>query len=93
MLDSPERVGTRFSIVLFLDFLLIPVAGFGFAVLFNVISINELQLLLLNGTLPLFSVLLIALARHTLLQFCLVLLAFLSELQMCMALCVGSITN
>ncbi|MCO6412777.1 MAG: EAL domain-containing protein [Thiogranum sp.] len=59
MLDAPERIGARFSILLFMGFLLAPLTGFGAAVLFGVLSPRELQAVLAAGVLPAFSVTLI----------------------------------
>jgi len=39
MLDAPERTNARFSIFLFLGYLLTPLIGFSAAVLFGVISV------------------------------------------------------
>jgi len=59
MLDAPERVGARFSILLFLGFLLTPLGGFGTAILFGVIEPWQVQQLLAGGVVPAFSVSLI----------------------------------
>ena len=59
MLDAPERVGARFSILLFLGFLLVPLAGFGTALLFGVMEPWQIQQLLAGGLVPAFSVALI----------------------------------
>jgi diguanylate cyclase (GGDEF)-like protein/PAS domain S-box-containing protein len=59
MLETPERIGARFSILLFLGFVLTPVAGFSTAVLFGVISPGQLQQVLAVGVLPAFSIFLI----------------------------------
>ncbi len=59
MLDAPERISARFSILLFLGFLLVPVAGFGSATLFGVIDTWQLQHLLADGVVPVFAVLFI----------------------------------
>ncbi|UCE76213.1 MAG: hypothetical protein JSU62_10145, partial [Gammaproteobacteria bacterium] len=59
MLDAPERVGARFSILLFLGFLLAPLGGFGTAILFGVIEPWQVQQLLAGGVVPAFSVSLI----------------------------------
>ncbi|WP_455234601.1 EAL domain-containing protein [Thiogranum longum] len=59
MLEAPERVGARFSILLFLGFLLTPLAGFGAGVLFGLISVEQLQEVLAGGIVPVFSVSLI----------------------------------
>jgi hypothetical protein len=62
MLDAPERIGARFSILLFLGFLLTPLVGFGAAVLFGILSPGQLQQLLAGGIVPAFSVSLIFLS-------------------------------
>ena len=59
MLDAPERISARFSILLFLGFLLVPVVGFGSAVLFDVLQPWQLQQILADGVVPVFSLLLI----------------------------------
>ena len=59
MLETPERIGAHFSILLFLDFLLTPLAGFSAAVLFGTVSVGQLQQVLAAGILPAFSVCLI----------------------------------
>ena len=56
MLDAPERTGARFSIFLFLGYLLTPLIGFSAAVLFGVISVWQLQQVLAAGIVPVFSV-------------------------------------
>jgi PAS domain-containing protein len=56
MLDAPERTGARFSIFLFLGYLLAPLTGFSAAVLFGVISIQQLQQVLAVGIVPTFSI-------------------------------------
>ena len=56
MLDAPERTGARFSILLFLGFLITPVIGFAAAVLFGVLQAWQLQLILAGGIVPVFSV-------------------------------------
>jgi len=56
MLDTPERTGARFSIFLFLGYLLAPLTGFSAAVLFGVISIGQLQQVLAAGVVPAFSI-------------------------------------
>jgi len=58
MLDAPERTGARFSILLFLGFLVTPVIGYGAAVLFGILPVWQLQLVLAGGVVPVFSVLL-----------------------------------
>ncbi len=55
MLDAPERTGARFSILLFLGFLLTPVAGFGAAVLFGILQAWQVQKILAAGIVPVFS--------------------------------------
>ena len=52
MLDAPERVGARFSILLFLGFLLAPLAGFGTALLFGVMEPWQIQPLLAGLSKP-----------------------------------------
>ena len=59
MLETPERISTRFSILLFLGFLLTPLAGFSAAVLFGTVSLGQLQQVLAGGVLPVFSVALV----------------------------------
>ena len=59
MLETPERIGARFSILLFLGFMLTPLAGFSTAVLFGVIDLWQLQQVLAGGILPAFSMFLI----------------------------------
>mgnify|MGYP000470570651 CR=1 FL=1 len=59
MLETPERISTRFSILLFLGFLLTPLAGFSAAVLFGTVSLGQLQQVLAGGILPVFSVALV----------------------------------
>ncbi len=59
MLDAPERIGARFSIVLFLGFLLAPLAGFGAAVEFGVLTHQQLQQVLATGIVPTFYVALV----------------------------------
>ncbi len=59
MLETPERIGARFSISLFLGFVLTPLAGFSTAVLFGVIDLWQLQQILAGRALPAFSVFLI----------------------------------
>ncbi|HED19406.1 MAG TPA: PAS domain S-box protein, partial [Gammaproteobacteria bacterium] len=56
MLDAPERTGARFSIYLFLGYLLAPLTGFSAAILFGVISTEQLQQVLAVGVVPVFSV-------------------------------------
>jgi len=56
MLDAPERTGARFSILLFLGFLITPVVGFGAAVLFGILHPWQLQQVLAAGIVPAFSV-------------------------------------
>ncbi len=55
MLDAPERTGARFSILLFLGFLITPLAGFGAAVLFGILQPWQLQAVLATGVVPAFS--------------------------------------
>ena len=62
MLDAPERIGARFSILLFLGFLLAPLVGFGAAILFGVISTWQLQQVLAAGVTPVFSIALVFLS-------------------------------
>jgi diguanylate cyclase (GGDEF)-like protein/PAS domain S-box-containing protein len=62
MLDAPERVGARFSILLFLGFLLAPVAGYAAAVVFNILDVWQLQKILAAGLVPAFSVSLVFLS-------------------------------
>ena len=59
MLETPERIGARFSILLFLGFLLTPLAGFSTAVLFGAVSLWQLQQVLAGGILPAFSIFLV----------------------------------
>ena len=56
MLDAPERTGARFSILLFLGFLITPVIGFAAAVLFGILQVWQLQRVLAAGIVPAFSV-------------------------------------
>ncbi len=56
MLDAPERTGARFSIFLFLGYLLAPLTGFSAAVLFGIISAGQLQQVLAVGIVPAFSI-------------------------------------
>jgi diguanylate cyclase (GGDEF)-like protein/PAS domain S-box-containing protein len=62
MLDAPERVGARFSILLFLGFLLAPVVGYSAAVLFDILTVWQLQQILAAGVVPAFSVCLVFLS-------------------------------
>jgi hypothetical protein len=62
MLDAPERAGARFSILLFLGFLLAPVAGYAAAVVFNILDVWQLQQVLAAGLVPAFSVSLVFLS-------------------------------
>ena len=55
MLDAPERTGARFSILLFLGFLLTPVIGYGAAVLFGILPVWQLQLVLAGGVVPVWN--------------------------------------
>ena len=55
MLDAPERTGARFSILLFLGFLLTPVVGFGAAVLFGILQVWQIKEILATGIVPAFS--------------------------------------
>ncbi len=59
MLETPERIGARFSILLFLGFLLTPVAGFSATVLFDIVSLPQLREVLAAGVPPAFSIFLI----------------------------------
>lgn len=59
MLDAPERAGARFTILLFLGFVLAPVAGFSAAVLFGILDTWQIQRALAHGVLPAFTVSLI----------------------------------
>ena len=59
MLETPERIGVRFSTLLFLDFLLTPLAGFGAAALFGAVSLAQFQQVLAAGILPAFSICLV----------------------------------
>lgn len=59
MLDAPERTGARFSILLFLGFLMTPLVGFGAAVLFGILQTWQLQRVLEAGLVPTFSVALV----------------------------------
>lgn len=56
MLNTPERIGARFSTLLFVGFLLTPLTGFGTAVLFNVLQPWQLQQVLAAAIVPAFSV-------------------------------------
>jgi hypothetical protein len=56
MLDAPERTGARFSILLFLGFLITPVIGFGAAVLFGILQSWQVLQILGTGLVPLFSI-------------------------------------
>lgn len=69
MLEAPERVGARFSISLFMGFLLTPLFGFGTAVLFDVITAQQLQQVLAHGILPVFSVSLLFFALFQIQRF------------------------
>ncbi len=59
MLETPERIGARFSILLFLGFLLTPVAGFSATVLFDIVSLPQLREVLAAGVPPAVSIFLI----------------------------------
>ena len=59
MLDAPERTGARFSILLFLGFLMTPLAGFGAAALFGILQVWQLQEILAAGIVPVFSIALV----------------------------------
>lgn len=54
MLDAPERIRTRFSILLFVGTLFIPIAGFGTALLFGVLQDWQVERLLADGLVPAF---------------------------------------
>jgi diguanylate cyclase (GGDEF)-like protein/PAS domain S-box-containing protein len=62
MEDAPERIGARFSTLLFLGFLMTPLAGFGTASLFGILSTAQLQQLLAGGVVPAFAVALVFLS-------------------------------
>ncbi|VAW79497.1 hypothetical protein MNBD_GAMMA13-928 [hydrothermal vent metagenome] len=62
MVDELERTGARFSLLLFSGFLLIPVAGYAAAILFDILSINQFQQILAAGIVPAFSVFLVFLS-------------------------------
>lgn len=59
MLDAPERISARFSILLFLGFLLVPVVGFGSAILFGILQPWQLEQILADGVVPAFSLFLV----------------------------------
>jgi len=59
MLDAPERIGARFSILLFFGFLLTPVAGFGTAVFLDILSVDQLLGVLAQGVVPGFSLVMV----------------------------------
>jgi diguanylate cyclase (GGDEF)-like protein/PAS domain S-box-containing protein len=59
MLDAPERTGARFSILLFLGFLMTPLVGFGAAALFGILQTWQLQRILEAGIVPVFSLTLV----------------------------------
>ena len=59
MLDVPERIGARFSILLFFGFLLTPVAGFGAAIGLGILSTDQLMDVLVQGLVPGFTLVMI----------------------------------
>ncbi len=62
MVEELERTGARFSLLLFLGFLLAPVVGYAAAVLFGILSIVQFQQVLAAGIVPAFSVFLVFLS-------------------------------